>query len=241
MHGMKLARPASSPASRRAALLSSLAALWAPPCPASEPDAAERLQLAYDGYSGTYDALDGGDAATALGIDRLRAKAVARCEGRVLEVGVGTGLNLPLYDGARCSVVGVDLSQGMLREAAQTVAQRGLRRHIELQQMDAQQLTFADASFDCVLDSFSLCVYPDPAAALREMRRVCKPGGRIVLLEHQRSQNALLGAYQDATAPTAAALGGKGCVYNQVRASRPPLHRAPRTAPSALPHRTWWA
>ena len=129
--------------------------------------------MAYDGYSGTYDALDGGDAAMALGIDRLRAKAVARCEGRVLEVGVGTGLNLPLYDGARCSVVGVDLSQGMLREAAQTVAQRGLRRHIELQQMDAQQLTFADASFArtafAILDS-PVYLYQFTRTAIPEAR-----------------------------------------------------------------------
>ena len=101
-----------------------------------------------------------------------------------LEVGVGTGLNLPLYDGTRCSVVGVDLSQGMLREAAQTVAQRGLRRHIELQQMDAQQLTFADASFDCVVDTFSLCVFNEPNRALVELARVLKPGGMALLVEH---------------------------------------------------------
>lgn len=193
---------------RRAALWSSLAALGAPPSPAAEP------QANYDRWSSGYNALDGGDAATALGLDRLRAKAVGRCSGRVLEVGVGTGLNLPLYDPTNCSVVGVDLSQGMLSEAAQLVARRQLS-HVELMQMDAQRLTFPDDSFDTVLDSFSVCVYTDPQKALSEMRRVCKPGGRVVLLEHQRSDNTLLGAYQDATGPAAAAMGGKGCVYNQ--------------------------
>ena len=93
---------------RRAALWSSLAALGLPPCPAAVP------QANYDQWSSSYDALDGGDAATALGLDRLRAKAVGRCSGRVLEVGVGTGLNLPLYDPSRCSVVGVDLSQAVV-------------------------------------------------------------------------------------------------------------------------------
>lgn len=183
--------------------------------PALSATPGDRLRQEYDGYATRYNELDGGVVADTLGIDSLRAAAISRCQGQVLEVGVGTGLNLALYDRSRCSsVTGVDLSDGMLRQAAAETARLGLSQ-VRLQQMDASRLSFTDASFDCVVDTFSLCVYAEPLAALREMARVCRPGGRVLLVEHQRSEVGPLRSYQDLTAPVIARLGGKGCVWNQ--------------------------
>jgi ubiquinone/menaquinone biosynthesis C-methylase UbiE len=138
----------------------------------------------------------------------------------VLEVAVGTGLNLPLYRWpAVTSLTGVDLSPGMLQQAARRVASdavpgtrlvganggggggssaRGGRGGVpvRLVQGDAARLPFPAATFDCVVDTFSLCVFEAPAAALAELARVLRPGGRLLLLEHTRSDNALLGVYQ---------------------------------------------
>jgi phosphatidylethanolamine/phosphatidyl-N-methylethanolamine N-methyltransferase len=108
---------------------------------------------------------------------------------RVLEVGVGTGINAALYP-TDCSVTGIDLSSSMLEKARERVARKGVR-NVRLLQMDAASLKFADDTFDIVYAPYVISVVPDPVAVAREMRRVCRPGGRIVILNHFRSKNRL--------------------------------------------------
>jgi ubiquinone/menaquinone biosynthesis C-methylase UbiE len=193
------------------------------PCSALSPtDAAKQ----YDSYSSSYDLLDGGKASSALGIDQARNLLLQKARGNVLEIGVGTGLNLDSYDKTQItSLTLVDVSDGMLREAAARVKTLPQLQGIPVRFVKADATTelidrFGPDAFDTVVDSFSLCVMGNTGApsCLEQLSRVVKPGvngGRLLLLENSRSSNALLGLYQDATAETAAMAGGKGCVYNQ--------------------------
>mmetsp|Transcript_28293 Transcript_28293/g.90496 ORF Transcript_28293/g.90496 Transcript_28293/m.90496 type:complete len:144 (-) Transcript_28293:1645-2076(-) len=85
---------------------------------------------------------------------------------------------------------------------------------VRLRVADATRTGYPSDAFDSVVDTFSMCVFDDPVAVLREMKRVVRPGGKVVLLEHSRSDNGLLGAYQDVTAEPVKAMG-KGCSWNQ--------------------------
>lgn len=107
-----------------------------------------------------------------------------RARGQVLEVAVGTGRNLPFYPGD-VSIAGVELSPAMLSVARQRAA--SLSREADLREGDAEQLPFGDASFDTVVCALSLCIIPSPGAAVGEMRRVLRPGGRLLLLDHTGS------------------------------------------------------
>ncbi len=167
----------------------------------------------YEAWAGGYDRLEVGGLAEGSGLAGLRREGVSLAAGRTLEVGVGTGLNLPLYNfgpGGVSSLTGLDLSPGMLREAAGKRTGLGLEGMVDLVEGDAGALPFPDGSFDSVVCTFSLCVFPDPRAALSEMARVCRAGGRVVLVAHTASRVAPLAAYQRLTAPAARELA-KGC------------------------------
>jgi phosphatidylethanolamine/phosphatidyl-N-methylethanolamine N-methyltransferase len=125
---------------------------------------------------------------------------------RVLDVGVGTGLSLPLY--RRDSwVIGIDLSPDMLDRARRRVRRKRLHHVKALVEMDAQRLGFADHSFDAVLAMHITSVVPDPLKLLTEMKRVCVPGGDIVIVNHFASGGGLLRLVETAARPFAEVIG----------------------------------
>ncbi len=116
----------------------------------------------------------------------FRKRLLKHAYGNVLEVGIGTGANLKYYS-SDCNVTGVDASKEMLAQARKRG--RKFDININLQRGDVEHLPYKSKKFDCVVDTLGLCTYPHPIEALKEMKRVCKKGGKILLLEHGRSNN----------------------------------------------------
>ena len=128
-------------------------------------------------------------------------------EERVLEVGVGTGINLSLYPKA-CRITGIDFSSSMLEKARERV-ERDRLPQMRLLQMDAADLKFADDSFDIVYAPYLISVVPDPIKVACEMRRVCRPGGRIIFLNHFLSPNLLVSRFERLISPFTIHIGFK--------------------------------
>ena len=139
-------------------------------------------------------------------VDAIKRMCI-RSGDRVLEVGVGTGINAPLYP-PDCAVTGIDLSSSMLEKARERIARKHVR-NVRLLQMDAANLKFADDSFDVVYAPYVISVVPDPVAVTREMQRVCRPGGRIVIVNHFRSDNRLMASLERMIAPLTVHVGFK--------------------------------
>lgn len=126
--------------------------------------------------------------------------------GRVLEIGVGTGLSLGMYD-RRLEIVGIDISPDMLDIARERVATEGLEHVSGLHEMDASALAFPDASFDTIVAMYVMTVVPDPVAVMREISRVCRPGGEVLLLNHFSEDSGVRGWVERRMAPFASRLG----------------------------------
>lgn len=138
--------------------------------------------------------------------ESVRKRVIEMAKGKVLEVGVGTGNNLSFYS-PECQVIGIDFSQGMLNKARKKVELWGLK-NVELIEMDAQSLDFPDNYFDTVLATCVFCSVPDPLKGLMEVKRVCKPNGQIILYEHVRSDNPVLGFLMDLLNPMSVTMIG---------------------------------
>ncbi|MBI5841244.1 MAG: class I SAM-dependent methyltransferase [Chloroflexi bacterium] len=151
------------------------------------------LQNAYDAIADEYEQKLWLDQYI-LGVARLRRQLMSQARGDILDVACGTGLNFPLFPPAS-DITAVDLSPRMLELAQQKAAALNLQVRVKL--MDAEKLEFADGSFDTVTSTLSTCTFPDPVQALREMGRVCRTGGLILLLEHGHSTWTWLAKFQD--------------------------------------------
>lgn len=136
----------------------------------------------------------------------LAAAAAVRVGGRVLEVGVGTGLSLPAYAKSR-SVMGIDISAPMLDKARARVARLGLRNVERLAVMDAERLDLPDGSFDVVVAQYVVTAVPNPETALNEFARVLRPGGEIIITSRIGAERGLRQAIEHALAPITSRLG----------------------------------
>jgi ubiquinone/menaquinone biosynthesis C-methylase UbiE len=141
-----------------------------------------------------------------------RSRIVSAASGRVLEVGIGSGLNLPFYSGSVKYVVGLDPSPRLLAMARET-ANRA-RKSLELVEGTAEAVPLEDYSVDTVVTTWTLCSIPDANRALHEMRRVLKPGGQLLFVEHGRAPDPGVRWWQDRLTPIWKRLGG-GCHLNR--------------------------
>ena len=163
----------------------------------------EQIERVYSSYAGVYDRLFGRvfqDSREAV----VRNLSIQPAE-RVLEVGVGTGLCLPLYP-AHCEITAIDVSEAMLQKAAARVQDQGLS-NVKLLQMDAGAMTFADDSFDLVIAAYVVTAVPDYRKLMSEMVRVSRPGGRLVLLNHFTQTSPMIAAVEKAISPICVKIG----------------------------------
>jgi ubiquinone/menaquinone biosynthesis C-methylase UbiE len=156
----------------------------------------DKIRHRYDRASLLYDFFE--QPMELMGLRKWRIDIAKELKGKVLEVGVGTGKNIEYYpEGA--DITAIDFSGKMLEKARNRAVK--YNKKVDLLLMDAQNMDFPDNSFDMVFTTCVFCSVPDPVKGLMEIRRICKPDGKIIMLEHVRSEHKLIGAFMDFVNP----------------------------------------
>jgi ubiquinone/menaquinone biosynthesis C-methylase UbiE len=172
----------------------------------------DKIRSRYDRISSFYDLME--SILERIAFSRWRKKVFASLRGeKILEVGVGTGKNLDFYP-AEKKIAAIDFSPRMLSKARNRAKDKGLS--VDLMEMDVQDLRFEDQTFDTIVATFVFCSVPDPLKGLREVKRVCKKNGLIILLEHVRPGGAVGGKIFDLFNPFTVKLMGVNINRNTV-------------------------
>lgn len=163
----------------------------------------EKIERVYTTYAGFYDQVFG--KVFQEGRESAIRNLNVQPGEHVLEVGVGTGIALPMYP-SHCRIVGIDLSEGMLAKAKERAEAQNLS-HVQLHRMDAGAMEFQDDSFDTVVAAYVVTAVPDYRKVVNEMIRVCRPGGRIIMLNHFSNGNKVINAVERVLSPITKHLG----------------------------------
>lgn len=149
-----------------------------------------KIKKRYNRVAKFYDILD---KPMEMAASKWREKLLSEAKGQVLEVGIGTGKNIPYYP-ENVKLTGIDFSPKMVEIARKKAKNKS---NIQLLEMNAEDMDFSDNSFDTVITSCVFCSVPNPVNGLKEIRRVCKNNGRILMLEHVRSEKKVIGELMD--------------------------------------------
>ena len=180
-----------------------------------------KTQHRYDRIARYYEILE---APMELIFSQWRRTFLSKTSGRTLEVGVGTGRNIPFYP-EDVDLTGIDISSKMVE-----ISKKKLRKHprpnTRIIQMNAEELEFADNTFDTVVTACVFCSVPNPVQGLKEIKRVCRNGGKVLMLEHVRSQNKVMGKFMDVMNPIPLSIIGdninRGTYQNLLKAGFKP-------------------